>query len=495
MNICPSTRLTRRLAMQVLVICRRLTATCLVICCGPLLVQHAAGTEPTIVPRFRLTMGQELIYRVTVVWAAKLDEGEVSRSQITTYTANRHCVVVRQNVDGSWHLVVWNDAERQVVKSGDEEDRELPVGGGASLTYCNVFPDGRYIPDDLLAFQDTLPALFPALPRDTEALKDGWDAVMKQGNGGFVRLTAAREPGTDGTWTFLGNRKSSPLDAIHQSATGEWRFTFDSKRGIVQRSVNEANTVQVFHARQTKATSTTTGTHELREVRQHDENWIKQFAIDADRYFVAAKSALALRERARQDPKNAEALLASASAPIKEVRDGVTLPIFRAQVDAWLMSYAESDKLELEAAKRRGSLLAAPSPEWQTTDLAGKPHALKDYRGKVVVLDFWFRGCGPCIAAMPQVKQLAEDFKNEPVVVLGMSADEDQKDAQFVADKLELTYPILNAKSIREQYQVQTMPTLIVIDQQGIVRHVELDPRHLRDDIGRVVNDLLKQQK
>ena len=445
-------------------------------------------------PRYRFSVGQELIYGLTNVMTGKVEEGEVSRLQTGTLTATRHCLAVRQNADGSWHLVVWSDGERQVVRSGDEEDREEPVGDGASLTYCNVFPDGRYIPDDVLAFQATIRTLFPTLPRDAEALKNGWDAV-KRDNGRSAHLTAAREAGPDGAWTFRGSRDNSPLDAIHQLATGSWRFTFDPKRGIVERSVYEASAVQVFHARQTKATSTTTVTHELREVRQHDENWVKQFAVDADRYFAAAKAAVTLRERVRREPKDVESLLTNASAAIEGVRGDFVLPLFRQQADAWLKSHAEFDKLELEAAKRRAEVLGAPSPEWQTADLAGNPHALKDYRGKVVVLDFWFRGCGACIAAMPQMKQLAEDFKNEPVVVLGMSVDEDEKDAKFVADKLKLTYPVLNAKSIREKYQVETMPTLIVIDQQGIVRHVELDPRHLREDIGRVVNDLLQKNK
>ncbi len=41
--------------------------------------------------------------------------------------------------------------------------------------------------------------------------------------------------------------------------------------------------------------------------------------------------------------------------------------------------------------------------EWELKDLEGRPHALKDYRGKIVVLDFWYRNCIWCVRAMPQV--------------------------------------------------------------------------------------------
>jgi thiol-disulfide isomerase/thioredoxin len=61
------------------------------------------------------------------------------------------------------------------------------------------------------------------------------------------------------------------------------------------------------------------------------------------------------------------------------------------------------------------------------------------------VLDCWYRGCGYCIDAMLEMKHFADDFKNEPVVVVGSNVDDDEKDAAFIADKMGLNYPTLLA--------------------------------------------------
>jgi peroxiredoxin len=128
-------------------------------------------------------------------------------------------------------------------------------------------------------------------------------------------------------------------------------------------------------------------------------------------------------------------------------------------------------------------------------DLDGKAHALTDYKGKVVVLDFWYRGCGWCMRAMPQVNQLAEDFKGQPVAVLGMCTDRDEKDARLVADKMKLTYPVLRAEGVPDKYKVQGFPTLVVIDQKGEVRdvHVGYSPA-LRDEVAKVIRGLLAKK-
>jgi peroxiredoxin len=169
--------------------------------------------------------------------------------------------------------------------------------------------------------------------------------------------------------------------------------------------------------------------------------------------------------------------------------------MLREQLDEKLKNHAEQARWIAEGAKRLLKVLGKPAADWDTKDLDGKPHALKDYRGKVVILDFWYRGCGWCIRAMPQVNQLANDFKNEPVAILGMNTDQDEKDAQFVVEKMKLTYPVLKATGVPEKYEVAGFPTLVIIDQQGNVHdvHVGYSPT-LRDDVAAVVKKLLEKK-
>src|SRR5204863_5713937 len=105
------------------------------------------------------------------------------------------------------------------------------------------------------------------------------------------------------------------------------------------------------------------------------------------------------------------------------------------------------------------------------------------YRGKVVVLDFWYRGCGWCVRAMPQTKQIAAHFKDQPVAVFGMNTDRNEEDAKFVVEKMGLNYTNLKAEGLPEKYKVQGFPTLISIDQQGGVGDIHVGySRPLREE-------------
>jgi thiol-disulfide isomerase/thioredoxin len=139
------------------------------------------------------------------------------------------------------------------------------------------------------------------------------------------------------------------------------------------------------------------------------------------------------------------------------------------------------------------TVLNQPSPDWEAVDFKGKTYSIKALQGKVVVLDFWYRGCGSCIRAMPQIKMVAEYFADQPVVVLGMNRDNDPADAEFVIEKMALNYPNLKAQGIAQKYGVLGYPTLIVIDQNGIIRrfHEGCSPQ-LRNDFIRTIEELLK---
>ena len=107
--------------------------------------------------------------------------------------------------------------------------------------------------------------------------------------------------------------------------------------------------------------------------------------------------------------------------------------------------------------------------------LDGKEHALADYRGKVVVMDFWYRGCGWCVKAMPQMNALAEQYAGKPVAILGMNNDAKMEDARFVADVMALKYgTILVDRDFPGKCGVQGFPTVIVVDPEGKVRDLHV---------------------
>jgi len=95
--------------------------------------------------------------------------------------------------------------------------------------------------------------------------------------------------------------------------------------------------------------------------------------------------------------------------------------------DADLKAYL--DERAARSASPRIKMLepGAVAPDFTTADLAGKPVKLSDYRGKVVVLDFWATWCGPCINSMPHTQEVAAKYKDQGVVVLG-SCTSDTRD-------------------------------------------------------------------
>ena len=80
------------------------------------------------------------------------------------------------------------------------------------------------------------------------------------------------------------------------------------------------------------------------------------------------------------------------------------------------------------------------------------------------------------------------------MAVLGMNNDDDEKDARFVVDAMQLTYSVLKATDVPAKYNVHGFPTLIIIDQEGKVHDVHIGySKTLRADISKIIKELLAQ--
>jgi cytochrome c biogenesis protein CcmG/thiol:disulfide interchange protein DsbE len=114
----------------------------------------------------------------------------------------------------------------------------------------------------------------------------------------------------------------------------------------------------------------------------------------------------------------------------------------------------------------------AASPDWSLKTADGTTVSLKDFRGKVVVLDFWATWCGPCRMAMPGMQKLHDKYKGRPVVVYGVNCWERGGSPMEFIKRSGHTYPqLLNADSVAAAYGVSSIPTLIVIDPEGKIIH------------------------
>ncbi len=132
-------------------------------------------------------------------------------------------------------------------------------------------------------------------------------------------------------------------------------------------------------------------------------------------------------------------------------------------------------KVDRSAAAQR-DMLKNVAPAFTTTDCEGKPISLADFKGRVVVLDFWATWCGPCVAAMPQLQDLATKFEGQPVTVLGVNGDADKSAADIQAfldkKKVSIRQALDPHGTIGTDFNVNAIPCVVFIDKDGKVQDV-----------------------
>ncbi len=117
---------------------------------------------------------------------------------------------------------------------------------------------------------------------------------------------------------------------------------------------------------------------------------------------------------------------------------------------------------------------ANPAPDFTLKTLAGPNLRLNEQRGQVVLLNFWATWCAPCKQEMPHLNRLHDKYRDAGFLLLGINVDDDPAKAAADAAKLGIKFPVLldGAKTVSKLYGLDAMPTTVVIDRDGRVRHV-----------------------
>ncbi len=181
---------------------------------------------------------------------------------------------------------------------------------------------------------------------------------------------------------------------------------------------------------------------------------------------------------------------------LKQLRDEEGITELRAFIErAGSMPEAKTARTYIENPRRARENFA---PDFSFTTMAGEFLSSEDLRGKIVLIDFWATWCGPCVTATPGLARIQKKYKDEPLMILGISADRDQATwKEFIAKhKLDWTHFYDDRGMMANRFQIEVFPTYIVMDHEGIVQfreqgwHSQLDAQ-----IDDQIRSLLKKAK
>jgi peroxiredoxin len=119
-------------------------------------------------------------------------------------------------------------------------------------------------------------------------------------------------------------------------------------------------------------------------------------------------------------------------------------------------------------------LTGQPAPDFALKSATGENLRLSEYRGEVVMVNFWATWCGPCRQEMPLLDELYGRYERVGFKLLGVNIDDDSRRAMQMVQDLGVTFPVLfdDTKSVSKLYQVEAMPVTVLVDRAGTVRFV-----------------------
>ena len=135
--------------------------------------------------------------------------------------------------------------------------------------------------------------------------------------------------------------------------------------------------------------------------------------------------------------------------------------------------------LILSAALSTSTMAAAPTlvgknaPDFVLKGIDGRNLRLSEFRGQVVLVNFWARWAGDSRQEMPALDRINTIYQRAGLVVIGVSVDEDINRAREFAGAMKVSYPILfdTGSNVGRDYLLQKMPVTILVDRAGVVRY------------------------
>ena len=114
------------------------------------------------------------------------------------------------------------------------------------------------------------------------------------------------------------------------------------------------------------------------------------------------------------------------------------------------------------------------APDFTLKSSQGSNLRLEEYRGEVVLINFWATWCGPCRQEMPILDKIQERYESTGFTVLGINVEGETKKVQQLLARSDLSFPVLfdEQQEISKMYDVGAMPFTLLVDRDGVIRYV-----------------------
>ena len=144
-----------------------------------------------------------------------------------------------------------------------------------------------------------------------------------------------------------------------------------------------------------------------------------------------------------------------------------------------LAAFVALASINLAAPLNAGELkVGTKAPAWKLNGLDGKAVQSADFKGKVVVFNFWATWCPPCVREIPDFVEVQKEFKDKGVVFIGVSVDKPAAEKKTTAkvksfvEKMKINYPIVwgDNKVDKDYGGITNIPHTYVVDKKGVIR-------------------------
>ena len=192
---------------------------------------------------------------------------------------------------------------------------------------------------------------------------------------------------------------------------------------------------------------------------------------------------LAVKVRIMGEEDDAQEIAMESYSSWKKTDEG-----FRAEYDKQYEQLKEAHKVSMVT-----NIMSMDAPDFTLNDIAGNTVSLKDFRGKIVFIDFWATWCPPCKEELPVYQAMKNEF--EEIVFLAISTDKDTSKVIPFIESNGYNFTVLYDDGAKLEYNVAGIPTVFIVDHEGIIRYKHVGYRPDAEEIWRAQIDELERRQ